>query len=392
MKQTVEIVGVGIAGLTTGLAFAQKGWRVRVHEQRNALCNRREGIFVWENGLRVLDALGVLTPTIAGAGGSARYERRNHDDKTFSSGRLGGDLRLYVVLRETLVSTLRDALVETGGEVVFNSRAVAAQPEGCLHLADGNTLHADLVVAGDGANSSIRDSLGLLRWRRPANQYGYCTVIPRERNEHDAEAECTHYEYWNGPRRLLYVPCSTDWAHVQLISPMDDSPGSTASVDRRFWRELFPALTWIVDRLPHECDGERFETVRLESWSSGQVAIIGSAATAQPPILGHEIGCSMASAYALAQMVDSAGDIVGGLVQWELYERPITHWIQWLAHWYAQMAFLPTGARIAVLKTIDASEWAKRRILLAGVCRDVAAPGRLSQAAPADTFVYPLIH
>ncbi len=153
MKQTVEIVGAGIAGLTTGLAFAQKGWRVRVHEQRNALCNRREGIFVWENGLRVLDALGVLTPTIAGAGGSARYERRNHDDKTFSSGRLGGDLRLYVVLRETLVSTLRDALVETGGEVVFNSRAVAAQPEGCLHLAGGNILHADLIVAADGPNS-----------------------------------------------------------------------------------------------------------------------------------------------------------------------------------------------------------------------------------------------
>ena len=236
MKQTVEIVGAGIAGLTTGLAFAQKGWQVRVHEQRSALCNRREGIFVWENGLRVLDALGVLTPTIAGDGGSARYERRNHDDKTFSSGRLGGDLRVYVVLCETLVSTLHDALVETGGEVVFNSRAVAAQPEGCLHLADGNTLHADLVVAGDGANSSIRDSLGLLRWRRPANQYGYCTVIPRERNEHDAIAECTHYEYWNGSRRLFYVPYSTDWAHVQLISPMYDNPGSTASVDRHFWR------------------------------------------------------------------------------------------------------------------------------------------------------------
>jgi 2-polyprenyl-6-methoxyphenol hydroxylase-like FAD-dependent oxidoreductase len=72
MKQTVEIVGAGIAGLTTGLAFAQKGWQVRVHEQRSALCNRREGIFVWENGLRVLDALGVLTPTIAGAGRSPK--------------------------------------------------------------------------------------------------------------------------------------------------------------------------------------------------------------------------------------------------------------------------------------------------------------------------------
>src|SRR5260370_40757794 len=145
---------------------------------------------------------------------------------------------------------------------------------------------------------------------------------------------------------------------------MDASPGSTASVDRRFWRELFPALAGIVARLPHECDGERFETVRLESWSSGQVAIIGSAATAQPPILGHEIGCSMASAYALAQMVDSAGDIVGGLVQWELCERPITHWIQWLAHLEPQKAFLPTGARSARFETIDASGLGERRMLL----------------------------
>ena len=33
MTGSVEIAGGGIAGLTTGLAFARKGWRVRVHEQ-----------------------------------------------------------------------------------------------------------------------------------------------------------------------------------------------------------------------------------------------------------------------------------------------------------------------------------------------------------------------
>ena len=393
MKRTVEIVGAGIAGLTAALAFAQKGWRVRVHEQCSAPHNRREGIFIWENGLRVLDALGVLIPAAAGASGSARYERRDHHDKMFSRGRIGDDLRLRVVLRETLVRALFDALVETGGEIVFNSRAVAAEPEGCLRLASGNTLRADLVVAADSANSTIRDSLGLLRWRRPANQLGYCAVVPREPNEYQAdEAECTHYEYWNGSRRLSYVPCSTEWAHVQLTSPVDDSSGNRASVNRRFWRELFPALTRIVDRLPDECDGERLETVRLETWSSGQVAIIGSAATAQPPILGHETGFALTSAYALALAVDTADDIVGGLVQWELCERPITHWVQWLAHWYAQLAFLPVGARIAILKTLDASEWTRRRVLFAGFCRDIAAAGRFSEFGTGEALVYPLIH
>jgi len=59
MIGTVEIAGGGIAGLTTGLAFARKGWRVRVHEQDGDLRIVGAGIYIWENGLRVLDARGA---------------------------------------------------------------------------------------------------------------------------------------------------------------------------------------------------------------------------------------------------------------------------------------------------------------------------------------------
>ena len=96
MKRTVEIAGGGIAGLTTGLAFAQKGWRVRVHEQDNALRILGAGIYIWENGLRVLDALGVLPRVIAGVIPASRHEERNHDGKAFASSRIGHDFRLYV--------------------------------------------------------------------------------------------------------------------------------------------------------------------------------------------------------------------------------------------------------------------------------------------------------
>jgi 2-polyprenyl-6-methoxyphenol hydroxylase-like FAD-dependent oxidoreductase len=64
VKPLVEIVGPGAAGLITGLGFAQKGWRVHVHEQNSAL-TRGEGIYIWENGLRALDALGVLARVVA---------------------------------------------------------------------------------------------------------------------------------------------------------------------------------------------------------------------------------------------------------------------------------------------------------------------------------------
>ena len=392
MKRTVEIAGGGIAGLTTGLAFAQKGWRLRVHEQESALRILGAGIYIWENGLRVLDVLGVLPRVTAGAIPASRHEKRNHNGSAFASSRVGQDFRLYVPLRETLLTVLHEALVATGGEVVFNSRAVAADPDGWLHFEDGSSRHADLVVGADGVNSPVRDSLGLLKWRRPANQFGYRAMIRRESNELETAVGQAHCENWNGSRRLLYAPCTAELAYVQLTSLAGDSSGNTVPIDRGFCRALFPHLDWIIDRIPEDGRGDWLEIIRLEGWSSGRVAIVGDAASAQPPFLGQGGGCAMMSAFVLAHMIDREGDVLDGIAAWEMQERPFTEWIQRIAYWYGQLALLPASARTAVCKALNASEWVKRQTLLAAACRDVTAPRRISPSPASNAPIYPLMH
>ena len=66
-KRHAEIVGAGFAGLTAACALAQRGWSVRVHERADRLRTTGAGIYIYENGLRVLEAVGAIEDAIAGA-------------------------------------------------------------------------------------------------------------------------------------------------------------------------------------------------------------------------------------------------------------------------------------------------------------------------------------
>ena len=97
MTRTVVIGGGGIAGLTSGLAFARKAWKVRVHELDQQLRILGAAIYIWENGLRMLDALGVLPAVIRDAIPGWRHEKRNHDGSIFAQSHVSPRFRLYAL-------------------------------------------------------------------------------------------------------------------------------------------------------------------------------------------------------------------------------------------------------------------------------------------------------
>lgn len=374
----LEVAGGGIAGLTVGLAFARQGWSVRVHEQDSQLRILGAGIYIWENGIRVLETLGVLDAVSVGAIPATIHEKRDRDGTPFMSSRFSPASRLIVPLRRTLLTALADALREAGGEIVFNSRPVAADPEGRLIFEDGNAARADLVVATDGINSRIRDSLGLLKWRRAARQFGYRIMIPRRPEELETRIGMAICENWNGSRRLLYAPCTADQAYVQLTSVEGDSRCNLVPIDREYWNGLFPHMRWVIDRILDDGRGDWFEILKLKDWSSGRVAILGDAANAQPPFLGQGGGCAMMAALSLAHCVTDEDDVLRGIEAWKAAERRFVEWVQTVAYWYGQLAFAPPTIRNAAFRVISSTDSLKRRTIQVAARRDPtgAAPNR----------------
>jgi 2-polyprenyl-6-methoxyphenol hydroxylase-like FAD-dependent oxidoreductase len=216
------------------------------------------------------------------------------------------------------------------------------------------------VIGADGANSRLRDSLGLLS-KRKALVDG-CTRIlidktPQERG-HDG---ATTIEYWSGSRRVLYTPCSETEVYIALTMLDSDETAKAVPVERDAWTRWFPHLAPLIERLGGEGRYDRFELIKLKRWSAGRVAILGDAAHALPPNIGQGGGCAMMNALSLAYYLDRERDAPAALATWERNERAITEHTQRVSIMLGWPTTWPPALRAKALALAGRWRWLVRQ-------------------------------
>lgn len=357
MARSAEIIGGGFAGLAAACALAQRGWRVRVHERADRLRTAGAGINVYENGLRVLQALGGLDDTIRDGARAKSRETRDQHDRLLAVHQW--NVRVYGVLRQRMIDALAAAAQQAGAEIVLNSEGIAATAAGELQLAAGSNagerLKADLIVAADGVNSRVRDGLGLVSERRYLRDGCIRVLIPTRTAEEGLDSRTI--EYWSGHRRLLYNPCSTTHLYLALSMPHDDVPGRTLPVEKALWMQSFPHLRALIERIGDDGRYDRFEYIALKRWSAGRVAVIGDAAHALPPNIGQGAGCAMMNALSLAVFLERGSDVPAQLQAWEHAERPLTDHSQRISRLYGMPTFWPAPLRRLFYAAAARSHW-----------------------------------
>ncbi|AEA28244.1 FAD-dependent oxidoreductase [Pseudonocardia benzenivorans] len=368
-----EIAGAGLGGLALAIALAQKGWSVRVHERSDDLRMFGAGIWLWENGLRSLEALGVEQTATARAKRIETMVARDQDGRPLLRRSFGTEDRLILPPRADLYDALIARVGELGVEVELRSTAIGITPRGELEIEDGKTLQADLVVAADGVFSRLREALLLTR-RVDYLDEGYTRLlIPRRPDDPDTEVT----EYWSGSRRLLYDPCTDDVDYVCLCCPVDDEAGRRVPVDKESWLASFPMLGGIIERIDDSGRWDRAMRVTPRAWSRGVAAIVGDAAHGQPPNLGQGANLTFQNCLALAEYLERDADVATALARWEREERPLTDHIQRWTDLYGRVASAWPDRfahrRSQVLETVTRIPWVDRQLNKAARHRPLGA-------------------
>lgn len=365
-RRHAEISGAGLGGLAAAAALAKQGWSVRVHERAPEIRATGSGIYIAENGIRVLETLDAAETALKDGYRFTIRETRDHRNRVIATYRWPPETnqRIFVLARETLVLALKRTAERHGAEIRCSSDVAGADPAGALLLADGTRLAADLVIGADGVNSRVRESLGIPGTRKPLGAGAIRAIIPRLASDRDLPPD-TYAEYWTGPRRVFYAPISHTETYLALMTTTGDRAGTVDPPDIPEWIRTFPYLEHVLARICDPLPWLPFEAIKLRTWHRGRVALIGDAAHAMAPNLGQGGGTAMMDGVSLAANVAAAADLEAGLRRWEARERPVVDRVQLVSFIYGELCRWPVPIRNAALWAMGRSEWAKKQRMLA---------------------------
>ena len=365
----IAIVGYGSAGQAAALALSRDGHRVEVFEQAPRLRPVGAGFLLQPTGLSVLWELGLLAPVLAQGRRVDRLHGENEAGRTVMDMRYAGlDPRLFGLglQRGALFEVLRDAWPDAG-RVRTDCRITGVQEGGRRVVDERGRSHGpyDLVLAADGAASSLRRELGPPRLDRAYPWGALWCLLP--------EADWA----WGGELRQRYRRAR----EMAGMLPVGARPGDPTPRMSFFWSlpaaamddwprgdltgwkaracRLWPALEPMLEHVTEAgmLARARYRDAIPAAWSKQRLVLVGDAAHAMSPQLGQGVNMALLDVIALRDALREPGGVEAALARYGRSRRAhvavYQFWSRWLTPVFQSdrdlvarlrdLAFLPAG-------------------------------------------------
>jgi len=313
----VLVVGGGVVGSACALALARAGLRVALIEaqvpQTWSLqpADLRVFALAADNAALLAD-LGVW-PQITQARAQAYrrmqvWDAAGGDDLVFDADTFGRNELGWIVENRLLIDRLHAALPTAGVQLYCPAQVVAVeQNENSvrLRLADGQRIETSIVIAADGAHSSVRKLAGL---EATLSRYDYqqCGVVAYIDSELPNQATAWQRFLPSGP--LAILPFGPHRSSIVWTVPEDEAPRLLALDDARFNSELTHALAARLGDIQVVSARAAFPLRQqlLGNYVAGRVLALGDAAHVVHPLAGQGVNLGLRDVSALSAMVRRA--------------------------------------------------------------------------------------
>ena len=317
---TVTICGGATGGCAAALLLARAGAQVTLLERVAEPTAIGAGIAIAENGLAVLESLG-LGPALSVARPVTEVRIVDANGRTLLAPR-GQPPRAVLLRRSTLQGMLLDAVVnEPRIDRRFGTEVVRATPDGevTARAETGEfSLRAGLVIGADGVHSRIRES-GNFGARVRSTGIRYVRTL--------LEADvATGTEAWTPAG--LFGAFPVDGGTYAFASCGTPSLGSALDARdltafRAAWTRAYPASARVLAGLKSFDELLQNEVIRVDCarWVDDRLVLLGDAAHAMAPNLGQGANSALVDGAVLLDELRKHDTLAAGLDAYQKRRR-----------------------------------------------------------------------
>lgn len=306
------VVGGGVVGAACALALADIGLQVALIEAQAPppwqadRPDLRVYAFAPDNAA-LLQSLGVWPQVLAARAQAYRrmrvWDAAGGGELAFDADKFGRGELGWIVEHGLLVDRLWAALPAAGVRV-----SCPAKVEGLdqlddgvrLRLDDGTRIEADLAIAADGAESSVRALAGL---DVDAHSYAQRGVVAYVRTERPHEDTAWQRFLPTGP--LAFLPCADGACSIVWTLPEAEAARTMALDEEAFGRELTAAFGARLGNAVPVSKRAAFPLRRqlAKDYAAGRLVAIGDAAHVVHPLAGQGVNLGLRDVSALRDAI-----------------------------------------------------------------------------------------